>query len=192
MKIEFQNKEVNVKENISIVDALTLVKNVAGTVVDLDKGTYTPLFYDVSLIGFFIETYTDLEKPNINDIFDNLDEYTIFIKNITNDLSFNTSQYFGIKNCIDKEIEFKKQQLLNPLGQLIGNINTIVKNMDESLDFNMVTTLLPKLAELGKLNEKAIVDALDKAKLLKTPQDHKKPTTRKKKEDTPKEVNKWI
>lgn len=188
MKIEFQNKEVNVKENISIVDALTLVKNVASTVVDLDKGTYTPLFYDVSLIGFFIETYTDLEKPNINDIFDNLDEYTIFIKNITNDLSFNTSQYFSIRDCIDKEIEFKKQQLLNPLGQLIGNINTIVKNMDESLDFNMVTTLLPKLAELGKLNEKEIVDALDKTKLLKTPQDHKKPTTRKKKEDTPKEV----
>jgi hypothetical protein len=171
MIVNFKDKEVNVKEKLTLAEAGAFVKSVADNVASIEDGAYSPIFYDVALISSFLTFYTDMESPLLEDIFADLNTYQTFIDDVRYKDGFDCNQYQNLLCCIDKQIEFNKQQTLNPLGQLLSEINNIVKKMDGSIDMKQVATLLPKLANIDKLDEKAIVAAIV---------DSKKPVTRKK------------
>jgi hypothetical protein len=142
----FRNKEVNIKERLSMVEANGFVSMVSNNVADVEENIYSPIFYDTALAMACITYYTDLKLPDIDEIYNNLEEYQELILP-TASMKFDNIQYFKLIDLIDKKIEFNKQ--------------IIIQNNSNNEVTKLVTDLLKEQLETTKLQKKAINETME-------------------------------
>jgi NADH:ubiquinone oxidoreductase subunit F (NADH-binding) len=164
IKTTFRNKEVNVKEQLTLTESISFVKSVVNSVVDLEDGTYDPLFYDISLVGNFITTYTDILDIGIDDIYNNFEEFKMLKVAIFNKTVFNIDQYDKLVENIDKEIEFNKKQIIHKQNSAMDDmfvaVNTLLSTLNDKAK-DLDTKKLEKIFK--KLNPEAILKAYQKS-----------------------------
>ncbi|MDF2588231.1 MAG: hypothetical protein K0S41_2072 [Anaerocolumna sp.] len=164
IKTTFRDKEVNVKEQLTIVESLSFINSVADTVVDLEDNTFSPLFFDIALISNFIISYTDIEQPDLEDVYANLNEYQTFVENTCYADNFNRSQYNYVMDSINSTIEFNKQQIIHKQTSALDEIAVQLSNLLSTLNSKAQELDVKKLDKvIKKLNPEAILKAYQKS-----------------------------
>lgn len=148
---------VKIKGSLSLSDIITISNIVVDNYFTVNDVTgeinYTPYLRELS----FVTSFADFVLEGVEfDEEDNIYESVIGDKKL-NDLYYDwtrTFEYIQICSYVDDMVEFKKQQLIHnkksSLDSLLNTITDVVKKMDESLNMNDISTLLPKLAKLGE------------------------------------------
>lgn len=132
----FRDKEIKVKEKLTLTESISFIKSVVDNVVDTNEGTFEPLFFNVSLMSNILTMYTDTQDIDIDEVYDNYDEYETFFADILKYQSdFNSDQYQHLFACIHDEIEFKKQQIIHnqnsAMDEMFVAVNTFLTTLNE-------------------------------------------------------------
>jgi DNA-binding transcriptional MerR regulator len=155
IKVTFKDKEVEVKERLSLANKLEFSSYVVAMVTDTDSLSYSPLYYDVALIQAFFTYYVeDMETPSIQEVDENYDEYKGFIKKITN-LGFNIGEYQDLIDNIDYMIKFNKEimihnqksamdEMFDEASKLLQTLNSKAEQLDPKKLERMLKKLNPK------------------------------------------------
>jgi hypothetical protein len=123
----FRDKEVQVKERLSLGEASGFADYVVMNVTDIEDATYSPLFYNIATIqAFFLYYIEDIEKPSIQEVDDNFDEYQNFINDIFKDAKFKTDRYNNMIDDVDRMIRLNKdiivQRQSNDVSKLVTEL----------------------------------------------------------------------
>lgn len=166
--------EITVKPRLTIAESIDFVNNVVSDVVDDDTGV-TYCIKDFSIRLNTLKFYTNITIPQ------NLDKqyelaYSDIVMRITHDDEhrFKLDEYENLVSAVDKQIEFEKEKYLCELRreteelieetkiqneQLVAVFSQFAKSF-ENIDPDQMAGLVTKLANMEKLDEKSIVDAL--------------------------------
>jgi hypothetical protein len=150
MIIKFQDKDINVKESLTLVESIAFVQSVVDDTVSLEDKSYTPLLYDLGLVKYFITYYTDLESPDLETLYSNYKDYKDFVDIIIVSDGFNEDQYYKLVNAIDDEIYLKKEQLIHSsaMDDMFASLNTLLTTLNskaQELDVKKLEKILKKL-----------------------------------------------
>ena len=160
MMIQFRDKEVNVKENLTLTDAMVFTKLVVDNV--FDETEYVPIYRDLAITKSFLTMYTDITISDLDEIYNNMTEYKTFIDNIVTVDNFDYLQYDDIINNINELIEFKKEQIIHKsaMDEAFGSLATLLSTLNEKAK-ELDTKKLDKL--LKKLNPQELIKAYQKS-----------------------------
>lgn len=143
MGIKFREKEVNVKDKLTMSESISYVDSVVNRIVNIEYG-YEPCFEGLSNLISVILYYTDVEILQFEEVYENIKEYESLVSSILNSGSIDSNQYFYLQDIIAKKIEFKKQQILhqnNSVNKLIEDLLTsqieLVKLQKEATEETM-------------------------------------------------------
>lgn len=159
-------KDAKIKEALSLSDRIAITNIVANNHFSENEITgeveYVPYFKELAFINSFAEYVLDGvqfdEEDNVyekiigdGEIYDLYWSWTM------------TKDHSLISTDVKDIVEFKKQQLIHnkksSLDNLLNTITDVVKKMDESLNINDMSTLLPQLAKLGEnFNQEEVVN----------------------------------
>lgn len=163
-----KKNDVKIKGSLSLSDRIAITNIVANNHFSENEVTgeidYTPYFRELSFINSFAEYVLEGvefdEEDNIYEsVINDTDIYTWFSR-------WTDGNEFELINIdVDDIVEFKKQQLMHnkksSLDNLLNTITDVVKKMDESLNINDISTLLPQLAKLGEnFNQEEVVNQI--------------------------------
>lgn len=160
--------DVKIKKSLSLSDRIAITNIVVDNHFSENEVTgetnYIPYFRELSFINSFAEYVLD---GVVFDEDNNIYESVIGdneLRDLYNDWT-GTFDYIQISTDVDVMVEFKKQQLIHnkksSLDNLLNTITDVVKKMDESLNMNDVSALIPKLAKLGEnFNQEEVVNQI--------------------------------
>ena len=152
-----KKNNVKIKGSLSLSDRIAITNIVANNHFSENEVTgeidYTPYFRELSFINSFAEYVLDgVEFDEEDDIYESVIS-DIELNDLYDDWT-GTFEYIHICNYVNDMVEFKKQQLIHSkkssLDSLLNTIADVVKKMDESLNMNDISALLPKLVKLGE------------------------------------------
>lgn len=161
----FRDKEVNVKEQLTLTESLSFVKSVVNNVVDTEDGTFEPLFFDVSLMSNIITMYTDVKDTNIDEVYTNYLEYETFFNGILKYKdAFNSDQYQKLLVNIMDVIEFNKEQIIHNKKSAMDEAFTQLSTLLSTLNDKAKELDVKKLEKVfNKLNPNEILKAYQKS-----------------------------
>lgn len=170
---------------ISLADTTTLVNAVVDMVFTEKEGVmeYYPEYLDVTK-AYYKMFFLAPEEITGMTIFEFYGDYINgkFNKILTNDVDIKQNAY--IDKAIDEKIEFKKNQLTNPLAnslvKLINNIANIAETQVKNFDGVDINKLLDGISTMGeKFDMKEAVDMLVNTKYPTDDKSTKKKSTKK-------------
>jgi hypothetical protein len=143
----FRDKEVQVKERLSLGESVAFADYVVNFVTDIEELTYSPIYYDIALIRAFLAYYVeDFEMPSIQEVDEHIGEYQKLIEDVINTEKFNATSYTDLIDNIGLMIRFNKDVIVQKQS------NDVAK---------LVKDLLNEQLETTKLQKKAINDTLE-------------------------------
>jgi hypothetical protein len=121
----FRDKEVNVKERLSLGEATGFTDYVIRNVTDIDELTYSPLFYDVATIQAFFLYYIDgVERPSIQEVDEHFDEYEKFMDEIFANAWFKSDKYNNMIDDVDRMIRLNKDIIIQKQSNDVSKLVT--------------------------------------------------------------------
>lgn len=164
--------EIKVKSRLSIAEVSDFVNSVISDIFDNESG-FSYYFKDFAIRKNTIAYYTNITVPqNIEKQYELV--HTDILDRIRSEGSFDNDTYETLIASIDKQIEFEKEKYLCELRreteelieetktqgeQLVAVFSQFAKSF-ENIDPDQMAGLVTKLANMEKLDEKSIVDAL--------------------------------
>lgn len=164
--------EITVKPRLTISESIDFVNSVVSDVVDDTTGV-TYCVKDFSIRKNTLAYYTNITVPQNLEKQYNL-AYTDLLDRIFSEGTFDNDTYKTLLESLDKQIEFEAQKYQNELRaetrelieetrmqgeELIKVFSQFAKSF-ENIDPDQMAGLVNRLANMEKLDEKSIVEAL--------------------------------
>lgn len=165
VKMKFRGLELEIKEKLTLEEANDFVNNVRTTVV---RNNYLPLYYDLSLVIAFLNSYTNINEIDndlsLDELYEDVEDFKSFVLKAKKIDKFDLTQYENIIDSCNKAIEFDKEKLskTTALDNLINTINDVLVGINENIDFDLMKNILPKLSEFN-INQENLVDQVLKS-----------------------------
>ena len=158
-KISWSNDgDIEVKERISLKEAMKFVSDVVSSCFALDTDEYLPEIRDFAIGCSILESYAGFELPE-----DLEDKYKL-VYFITDDVisKVDQNQLHSIVNAIDKKIEYKLQSNISAvqkqINEVVTNLDSVQKTFDETfggLDEDTVIKTYEAIVN-GQLEDKLV------------------------------------
>jgi len=175
-------KNLIIKPTISIVERISMTDSIVDSYFIENDVTgeieYVPYYKLMSELLSFIDYYTEGITFDEEESRYDSSSFSEQLMRQFNEFKSGNQEFIDILLDVKDIVEFKKQQLIHnkktSLDSLLNELKDILSKFNGTFDMEMLTSLLPELAKLGKtgLDQDKLVDLI----LKNQPQGHKKPT----------------